>query len=181
VRSLLDRWISSAEFLPSSVPDGNFADMLQRALRARKEEFSRWGIKAEFEDATTIAKSCSCTPALYQSLLHIIQCCIEQLREGTGPSRLSARIQSAGERLETSFACEFSSIPVSTASAEAGSVSHEFLRSRNVELRAAQKLLDSMGGTLVLENVSAAQRAIRVSLNISTLLVEKNPREKSRT
>ncbi len=181
VRSLLDRWVASSEFLPSSVPDSNFADLLQQAMLARKAEFLRWGIRAEYEDATTIAKSCGCTPALYQILLHVIQCCIEQLREGTGSSRLSIRIQKAGERLETSFVCEFPSIPVSTASAEAGSVANEFLRSKNVEFRAAQKLLDSIGGTLVLENVSETQRSIRISLSVSALLAERNPKEKSRT
>ena len=181
LRSLLDRWIASAEFLPSSLPGPNFADMLQNALRARKAEFLRYGIKAEFEDATTIAKSCSCTPLIYQSLLHVVQCCIEQLREGSGGSRLAVRIQNTDERLETSFVCEFSSIPVSTTPAETGSASDEFLRAKNVELRAAQKMLDSMGGTLVLENVSETQRSIRVSLSVSALLAERTPKEKSRT
>jgi hypothetical protein len=179
VRSLLDRWAASAEFLPSSLPDCNFADMLQKALRARKSEFLRWGIKADYEDATTIAKSYSCTPALYQVLLHVIQCCIEQLREGPASSRLSVRIQSAGERLETSFLCEFSATPVPANAAETGVISNEFLRSRNVELQAAQKLLQSIGGTLVLENVSETKRTVRLSLSVSELSADRNPLEKS--
>jgi hypothetical protein len=180
VRSMLDQWAASAEFLPSSLPDCNFADMLPKALHARRAEFLRWGIKAEYEDTTTIAKSCSCTPALYQVLLHVIQCCIEQLREGPGASRLSVRIQIAGDRLETSFLCESSAIPVSTNPVEASPISHEFLRFKNVEFRAAQKMLDSMGGTLILENVSETQRAVRISLSISALSVDRNPKEKSR-
>ena len=180
VRSLLDRWAASAEFLPASLPDCNYADMLQKALQARKPEFLRWGIKVEYEDATTVAKSCGCTPALYQVLLHVIQCCIEQLREGPGSSRLSVRIQSAGERLETSFLCEFASIPVLANPAETGSISNDFLRSRNVELRAAQRLLDSIGGTIVLENLGETQRAVRLRISASALSAGSNPREKSR-
>ena len=180
VRSLLERWAASSQFLSLSLPGSNFADMLQKALHARKSEFLRWGIKVELEDATTIAKSCSCTPALYQVLLHVIQCCIEQLREGPGSSSLSVRIQNAGERLETSFLCESFFAPVVTNTSETGSISHEFLRSKNVEFRAAQKLLESMGGTLVLENVSETQRAVWLSLNVSALSAERIPKEKSR-
>jgi hypothetical protein len=181
VRSLLDRWAASAEFFPPSLPESNYADMLHKALRARKSEFLRWGIKAEYEDATTIAKSCGCTPALYQVLLHVIQCCIEQLREGPASSRLYVRIQDAGERLETSFLCEFSATPVQANPAEIGDISNEFLKSRNVEFRAAQKLLESIGGTLVLENVSETQRSVRLSVSAASLAAEKDPKEKSRT
>jgi hypothetical protein len=181
IRSLLDRWAASAEYLPSFPPNGNFADMLQKALHARNAEFLRWGIKAEYEDATTIAQSCSGTPVLYQIWLHVIQCCIEQLQEGPGTPRLSIRIQNAGERLETSFLCEFSAIPVSTNPAETGSISQEFLRSKNVEFRSARKLLESMGGTLVLENVSETRRIIRVSLSVSALSADRNSKEQSRT
>jgi hypothetical protein len=179
-RSLLDRWAASAESLPAWLPDCNFADMLQKALRARKAEFLRWGIKAGFEDATTIAKSYSCTPALYQVLLHVIQCCIEQLREGSGSSRLYVRIQNAGDRLETIFLCEFSAAAVLANTAETRAISNNFLRSKKVELRAAQKLLDSIGGTLVLENISETQRAVRLNLGVSALSADGNPKEKSR-
>jgi hypothetical protein len=181
VRSLLERWAASADFLPPSLPESNFADMLHKALRARKSEFLRWGIKAEYEDATTTAKSCGCTPALYQVLLHVIQCCIEQLREGPASSRLYVRIQDTGERLETNFLCEFSSAPVQANPAEIGTISNEFLRSRNVEFRAAQKMLESIGGTLVLENISETQRAVRLSFSVAALAVDSNPKEKSRT
>jgi hypothetical protein len=180
VRSLLERWAISAEFLPPSLPESNYADMVHKALRARKSAFLRWGIKAEYEDATTIAKSCGCTPALYQVLLHVIQCCIEQLREGPA-SRLYVRLQDSGERLETSFLCEFSAAPVQANTAEIGAISNEFLRSRNVELRAAQKLLESIGGTLILENVSETQKAVRFSISIDALAADRNIREKSRT
>jgi hypothetical protein len=51
----------------------------------------------------------------------------------------------------------------------AGEVASMDYRSTNMELRAAQKLLKSMGGTLVLENLAPHHRAIRMRLKVGVL------------
>jgi hypothetical protein len=180
VRMLLAQWADSAGYFKPFLPDCNFAEMIQRALNARIVELQRWGIQIEFEDAATGAMSCGCTPAFYQATLHVIQYCIEQLRgEGRKP-RLSVRVQNAGERMETIFLCESAAGPDPWNLTEAESVSHGSSRSGNVEFRAAQTLLESVGGTLILENISETQRAIRISINNSALSVDRNLKERSR-
>jgi hypothetical protein len=171
-KSLLEGWAQSAVFLSTFQWEGTYADLVQRALDARGSEFLRWGIKAEFENAADSVEGCRCTPMLFQAVLHVTQFCIELLRESPGSSRLFVRVQNSGERLETSFVCDFAVHPESAGPAKAGSV--ESLRSKNVELRAAQKLLDAMGGTLVLENISETRRAIRISLCTSALPLDIN-------
>jgi hypothetical protein len=180
VRVLLAQWADSAGYFKPFLPDCSFAEMVQRALNARSAELQRWGIKIEFQDATTDAINCGCTPALYQATLHVIQYCIEQLRGEAGKPWLLVRVQNAGERMETSFLCESAAGPVPWNLAEAESIFHGSSRSSNVEFRAAQTLLESIGGTLVLENISETQRAIRISISISALSVDRNLKERSR-
>jgi hypothetical protein len=154
--------------------------LVQKALSARRAEFLRWHIKAELADATAATEVCSCGPTLFQAILHVTQFCVEQLRESTGASRLFVGVQTSGERLETIFLCESSGTSESANLPKTGSFPYESLRSKNVELRAAQKLLDTMGGTLVLENISETQRAVRMYLSTSALAVERNLNEQSR-
>jgi hypothetical protein len=180
VRILLAQWADSAGYFKPFLPDCNFAEMIQRALNARIAELQRWGINLKFEDATTGAINGGCTPALYQATLHVIQYCIEQLRGEAGKLWLLVRVQNAGERMETSFLCESAAGPVPWNLSEAESISHGSSRSGNVEFRAAQTLLESIGGTLVLENISETQRAIRISISISALSVDRNLKERSR-
>jgi hypothetical protein len=180
VRALLMQWADSAAFFRPLPADCNFTEMIQKALNARIAEMQRWGIRVEFEDGTTGAKSCSFTPALYQAMLHVIQYCIEQLRGGGGKPSLTVRVQNSDERMETSFLYGAISNPAPVNLAEGGSIPAGSLRFSNVEFRAAQTLLESIGGTLVLENVSETQKSIRISISISALSVDRNLKERSR-
>jgi hypothetical protein len=179
VRYLLYGWAKSSSFLSAVEEDGTYADLVQKALIARKAELSRWGIKAGFEDATTETDIVRGFPLLFRVLLHVMQFCVEQLRENYGESRMLVRVQKAGDRLETMFLCETSRSSKSDSFSMTESFSNESLHSKNVELRIAQKLLDAIGGTLVLENISDTQLAIRIYLSSSALSVDRNRNRKS--
>jgi hypothetical protein len=165
VRLLLDRWIEAAELLPDLVLECSYPDLVLLALNSRRSELSKWGIEAKFQDATNQAVKSRGNPALFQAMLHILQCCIEQLREYHGASHLFVRVQNFGERLETTFLCELSGSADSSEFPETDHFPAESLRAKNLELRAAQRLLDAVGGTIVLENISETQHAIRANLN----------------
>jgi hypothetical protein len=167
VRSLLDRWIEATEPLPDLALECSYPDLVLLALNSRRSELAKWGIEAKFQDATNQAVKSRGNPAMFQAMLHILQCCIEQLREYHGASHLFVRVQNFGERLETSFLCELSGSADSSAFPETAHFPAESLRAKNVELRAAQRLLDAVGGTIVLENISETRHAIRVNLNNS--------------
>lgn len=179
VRALLERWADSADAYRDPLPNCNVADMIQMALMARAMELQRWGIRADFEDATGGSCNCGGTPALYQSILHVLQCCIELMRGGSGNSKLTIRLQHSGDRLETNFLCDFSGKANSAHSAELKPFWGESLRLDNIEFRAAQTLLDSIGGALVLENISESRKAVRISLNVTSLPMEGDLGEKS--
>lgn len=178
VRAVLDRWAYSTEAYRDPLPNGNVADLIQMALMARAMELKQWGIRVEFEDAAGAARNRSATPAFYQSILHVLQYCIERMRGGAGSSKLAVRLQHSGDRLETSFLCEISGKADSALSAETRPPWGESLRLDTIHFRAAQALLDSVGGTLALENISESRKAVRVSLNVSSLPVEGNLGEK---
>jgi len=181
VRSLLQGWADSSLFLPAVVGPGTYADLVQKALNVRKAELARWRIKTEFEDATTVAEPSDYSPALFKAMLHVIQFCVEQLRENPGELRLFVRVQNTGERLETAFLCETPGISNPEGSPMQRSFPYESLHSKNLELRAAQKLLDSIGGTLVLENISDSQRAVRIYLSGSAHSIDRGRNEQSRS
>jgi hypothetical protein len=180
IRKLLARWINLAESLDASSPDRTFAEMIRDALNARSPELRRWGIRSDFEDATADLKNLSCTPAVYQAILHVLQYCIELLRGRSAESWLFVSLRNSGERLDATFLCEFPSRPVPADPAETGSGSYELLRFTNIALRAAQKILESAGGTLVLENISEIKRAIRIGISISALSAAGSFKETSR-
>ncbi len=179
VRSLLEAWTESALFLPSVMNDCIYADLVQVALNARKAELSRWKIKTEFEDTTASDEACKSPSILFRALLHVIQFCIEQLRESAGESRLFVRIQKAGGHMETAFLCDSGGALEAGGIPKQTSFPYASLRSKNVELRAAQRLLDTIGGTLVLENVSETQRAVRIHLGSPVLSTDKRHDEQS--
>jgi hypothetical protein len=179
-RSVIQGWADSSLFLPAIVNQDSHADLVQRALNVRKAELSRWRIKAEFEDATTVAETCDYSPALFKAVLHVIQFCAEQLRGNSGESRLFVRVQNTGERLETAFLCETAGISKPAESTMQPSSPYEPLNSRNLELRAAQKLLDPIGGTLVLENMSDSRQAVKIYLSGSANSIDRGRSEESR-
>ncbi len=173
VRALLERWARSTEAYRDPLPNSNVAGLIQMALMARDRELRRSGIRTQFEDAAGEAGGRGGTPALYQSVLHVLQYCIERMRGGSDGKKLTVRLQHSGERLETSFLCEFSE-ETSAHSAGTRFPWEESLRLDAIQLQGARKLLDSVGGTLVLENISQSLKAVRISLNISSLPTGEN-------
>jgi PAS domain S-box-containing protein len=177
VRAVLSRWVESADLIPESSKQSTLADLVQQALNFRKAELSRWGIDARFENAASIGID-ECPPVAFQALLHSLQWCIEQLREMQGNRRLLIRTHNSGDRMEVIFRCEYSGTPsdaIVTAFPAA-----DPLRFANVELQAAQRLLKKMNGTLVLENAGKTHCSVRISLEISDLLLHRKIGEKSR-
>jgi hypothetical protein len=152
-RSLLSRWIESAECLSSPVAASSYTELLQKMLSARRAELLRWGINVELEDASEEMEPFGCPLDLFRVVMHMLQYCIEQLQGSLGISNLLVYVQNPGGRVETTFAWT----PADTDTAPPG---------RNAELLAAQKLLNRLGGKLVLENIGEKQRAVRMAFAI---------------
>jgi hypothetical protein len=162
IRAYLENWAESADFSPLAV-DCTYPDLIKRALSARRTELTRWGIKSRLEDAAKQSQPCRDAHTLLRTILHVIQHCIEQMRISAGESKLFIRIQNAGERVETTFLCEIAE-PAEEAPIDSEPPSGSI--SNNMHLRAAQRLLEGLGGSIVLENISRTQRAIRISLEM---------------
>jgi PAS domain S-box-containing protein len=167
-RRTLAQWYESAQSLPRPAQRLRVGDLLGAALAARKPELNRWGVEAVVHSSEMAAGDSLCPPGLFTAVLHILQACIEELRESEGKRRLDIRVQGTGERMEVAFVYDLPE-PGTPETQTAGEVASMDYRSTNMELRAAQKLLESMGGTLVLENLAPHQRAIRMRLNIGVL------------
>lgn len=165
VRALLTAWAESADFLSVRAQEVRLGDLLRDALASRRPELERWRIRSELHISDPQLESCPCPQVLFSIILHILQSCVEEVREGGAPSKLNIRVQAAGERLETTFVYELAGHRPSTAVPEGSSGGSEQLRLKNMELRAAQRLLESIGGTIVLESISGTQHAVRMSLN----------------
>jgi len=165
VRASLASWADSAELLRKPTCDRALGDLIREAISARRAELERWGIEATLREDES-ASNLICSPALYPAILHILQSCVDELRESSNQGKLAVRVQGVGERVEATFLYEIAGIQPPAAGPDASSGPPEQLRSKNVELRAAQKLLESMGGTLVLQKVTDTQRSIRMSLNL---------------
>jgi PAS domain S-box-containing protein len=175
-RSMLRSWVESAEFLGDAGRMRRFGDLIRDALAARRPELERWDIETRIQEGETGAEAVLCPFALFPAVLHILQSCVEELRESPGNRRLTIQVMGTGERWETSFLYDVSG-PQPLVSVSQGEPSIRECRSTNLELRAAQKLLDRLGGTLVLENLSGTQRAIRMNLNVAALSAgPQNPR-----
>lgn len=177
VQSLLSKWIESADRLPSAVGTAGYPDLLGMALSVRRAEFLRWGIQVDLDDATVGMEAYDCPLSLFQATLHVMQYCIEQLQGVHGASRLLIRMQNQGGRLETSFAWDSSRRQGSAGPVEPGLAPH----GRNLELQAAQKLLNRLGGSLILENIGEVQRAVRMTLSLAALPAAGNLRRAPRS
>jgi PAS domain S-box-containing protein len=163
-RRTLAQWQESAQSLALPARGLRMADLLGTALAARKPELERWGVEAVVQGSEAPFEDGLCPPELFAAALHILQACIEELRESKGGRRLGIRAQSAGERLEVVFVYEIPGRKTVGKHSPGESASLDF-RSTSMELRAAQKLLEAIGCTLVLENLVPHQRAIRMRLN----------------
>jgi hypothetical protein len=167
-RRTLAQWHESAQSLPRPAQKLRVGDLLGAALAARKPELNRWGVKASVHSSEIAAEDSLCPPGLFTAALHILQACIEELRESQGKRRIAIRAQGTGERMEVAFVHDLPE-PGASERHTAGEAASMDYRSTNMELRAAQKLLESMGGTLVFENLPPHQRAIRMRLNLGVL------------
>lgn len=176
-QSFLSRWIESAGCLAKPKVNIRYPEMIQAALSVRRAEFLRWGIRVELEDATDGVKSCDCTLPLLQAVLHITQYCVEQLQTARGASRLLIRVQNSGERLETSFVWNNDHTQRQLGVENAGRATP----GNNIELQAAQKCLNRLGGTLLLENIGDAQRAVRMTVNLAAITMTENLRQAPRS
>ena len=165
VGASLAAWADSAEFLSDCSNDTSIAEMLEDVVAARRPELRRWGIRTTLVIPDNKVKEITCSQSLYLVLLHILQSCVEEIQESMGTARLVIRVQQPGERLEITFDYELSGFDASSQNEVAGFTEHL----RHVELRAAQKLLDSMGGSLVLENIAPDHRAIRLNISLADL------------
>jgi hypothetical protein len=94
-----------------------------------------------------------------------------------GGSHLLIRLQNSGGRLETSFAWNTDHREKQAGAVDVGWVHH----GRNVELQAAQKCLNRLGGTLVLENIGEIQRAVRMTVSLAALTASENLRRAPRS
>jgi PAS domain S-box-containing protein len=167
VRSVISRWMESAALIPEFPAPCPFGDVIRQVLEFRKAEFSRWGITAQFENTPAATEVCSWPPEIFHALLHVIQWCIEHLREESGARRVVIWAQKSGDNLEVSLLCHSAGITGSTNPFETGAAPEEPLRFKNLEYRAAQRLLDSFGATIVMENIGKTHQAIRISFNPS--------------
>ena len=165
VGASLAAWADSAEFLDGGSNNSSVAEALEDVVAARRPELQRWGIRATVLIPDNKVKEITCTQSLYLVLLHILQSCVEEIQESRGAARLVIRVQQPGERIEITFDYELSGFDASAQNEVAGFTEHL----RHIELRAAQKLLDSMGGSLVLENITATHRAIRLNISLAAL------------
>lgn len=180
VGALLTQWADSAGYFRPVTQECSFAEMIQKALNARNAELQRCGIRIDFENAATGKNSCGFNQAFYQAILHVLQYCIEQLRSGGSKPSLSVRVQDSGDRMEINFLYGTVSSLAPVGLVETESIPSGSLRFSNVEFRAAQTLMESIGGTLVLENVSEIQKAVRIHISISALSADRNLKERSR-
>ena len=166
VRDTLTSWAESADYLHRSPAAGTLQQLLKDVVTTRRPEMQRWGIEPNVEFKGIHLGEILCPPAVYPAVLHILQSCIEEIRECREGTALTVRVSSSsGERLEISFIYELPRL-TRDLSRDGTSTVFEHLRFKNIELRAARMLLDSIGGTLVLENVTETQRAIRLSLGL---------------
>ena len=165
VGASLAAWADSSEFLSEGTNNTSVAELLADMVAARGPELQRWGIHTTVLIPDSRVKEVRCTRSLYLVLLHILQSCVEEIQERAGAARLVIRVQQPGERMEITFDYEVSGFGSSAQNEVAGFTEHL----RHVELRAAQKLLDSMGGSLVLENITATRRAIRLNISLAAL------------
>jgi PAS domain S-box-containing protein len=168
VRSMLTGWAAAADPLTVSPCDLSFEETVRLAVSAREAEFVRRGIESMLQTADPPAPSGACPPTLLTVFLHIIQSCLEDIQDAASKSPLRIRIQNVGERVEAGF--YYSPAPPSAASeGKPDNFTPAQQRAKNVQLRAAQKLLDPLNGTLVLENMANGERAIRISLSAASL------------
>jgi PAS domain S-box-containing protein len=167
VRSVISRWMESATLIPEFPAPCAFADLVRQAIDLRTAEFSKWGITAQFENIPAANEVCDWPPAIFHALLHIIQWCIENLREDPGNRRLVIWFQKTDDHLEVSFICRCAESADSTNPMDTGNDSDESLSFKRLELKLARKLMDSLGATLVLENISKVHQVIRISVNPS--------------
>jgi PAS domain S-box-containing protein len=169
VRALLSAWAESTEFLGRPERRCRLMDLVRESVAAHTAELERWQIEPVLYDSEEGMLECSCTSTLLQALLHILQSCIEQLRKSISGGRLTIRVHGLSNRIETTFLCESLANPSGNTGPERAVPSFERLYAQNIHFRAAQRLLDAMGGTLVWENVSATQRLIRMNLSLAAL------------
>jgi PAS domain S-box-containing protein len=165
VGASLSAWADSAKFLSESPTNGSVAKLVEEVVAARRPELQRWRIRTTVQIPDHRVKEITCTRSLYLVLLHILQSVVEEIQESVGAARLVIRVQQPGERIEITFDYEVSGFAAGAQHDVAGFTEHL----RHIELRAAQKLLDSMGGSLVLENITPTHRAIRLNISLAAL------------
>jgi hypothetical protein len=165
--------MESAALIPEFPAPCPFGDVIRQAINFRKAELSRWGITAQFENTPAATEVCDWPPEIFHALLHVIQWCIECLREESRNRRLVIWAQKAGDHLEVSFVCRSAGRSASINPVETGADAEEPLRFKSLELRAARRLIDSLGATLVLDNISETHQAIRIGVNPSKFSVNR--------
>jgi PAS domain S-box-containing protein len=174
-RFVISRWMESAALIPQIPVPTAFGDLIRQAIDLRNAEFFRLGITPQFENTPAAAEVRSWPPGILHALLHVLQWCVENLREDPGNRRLVIWAQKTDGRLEVSFICRCAEMTKSDGASEAEDDSDESQGFKSLELRLARKIMDSLGATLVLERMSKVHKVIRISLPAETRKSEPQP------
>ncbi len=161
VRSVLTSWSASGDLLGGRGIERKYGEMLREAVASRKVELERSDIQVSCAPLEAQVDELPCSSAFLPAVLHILQSCINNRQGKPGSGHLTIRTQAREKRLESSFSLQVNGCQPSFETTE-----FQNGRPPDLELQAASRIMDALGGALVIDYQNDCRFAIHMRLGL---------------